>query len=255
MEKQAREKNLINNQFYDDLGKEWLNRLDHPIALLRAENAVRVPWIIREIALRMGLSAKILDVGCGGGLLTNPLAKAGFDVTGIDLSQSSLDVAKESDATQKVKYLHGNAYSLPFNAQSFDVVCAMDILEHVENPNLLIQEASRVLKPGGLFFFHTFNRTPLSYWTVIKGVEWFIRNTPSNMHVYSLFITPAEIKRYCMANHLQVVELVGLQPKLFSPSLLKMALSRKVPSSFSFKFSKSLKTGYCGIAIQQDPLS
>ena len=85
MEKQACDQAVINNQFYDDLGKEWLFRNDHPIALLRAENVIRVPWILREILMRVGPSAKVLDVGCGGGLLTNPLAGAGYEVTGIDL--------------------------------------------------------------------------------------------------------------------------------------------------------------------------
>ena len=126
----------------------------------------------------------------------------------------------------------------------------MDILEHVENPNQLIAEASRVLKPGGLFFFHTFNRNPITYWMVIKGVEWCVRNTPANMHVYPLFITPKELENLCKDNDLNIVELIGLQPKVFSWPMLKMLFSRKVPHDFAFQFSKSLKTGYCGIALK-----
>ncbi|HEY4254745.1 MAG TPA: bifunctional 2-polyprenyl-6-hydroxyphenol methylase/3-demethylubiquinol 3-O-methyltransferase UbiG, partial [Chlamydiales bacterium] len=179
---------MINNAFYDELGSEWLNRFDHPIALLRAENRTRVPWIVNEIGERVMGPAKVLDVGCGAGLLTNQLSLEGHTVSGVDLSDSSLEVAKRTDTTQNVQYLKANAYCLPFPNETFDVVSAMDVLEHVEEPNCLIAEASRVLKPNGVFFFHTFNRNLLSYLLIIKGVEWCVKNAPKNMHVYPLFI-------------------------------------------------------------------
>ena len=143
--------------FYETLKDQWYTADDHPIALLRAENAVRAPWVIEEIARRIGNNARILDIGCGGGFLSNPMADAGYDVTGIDLSETSLAVAEENDASKNVKYLKADAYALPFEDHSFDVACAMDILEHVNNPEILIREAARVVRPGGLFFFHTFN--------------------------------------------------------------------------------------------------
>jgi 2-polyprenyl-6-hydroxyphenyl methylase/3-demethylubiquinone-9 3-methyltransferase len=124
----------------------------------------------------------------------------------------------------------------------------MDILEHVEEPQLLIAEASRVLKPKGVFFFHTFNRNAFSYIVVIKGVEWFIKNTPRRMHVYPLFITPNELKEHFDLYKLRAVHWVGLAPKIFSLQTLKMLFSGSVPPDFSFKFTRSLLTGYCGIA-------
>lgn len=241
----------INNEFYNELGGGWMNRADHPVALLRAENALRAPWICREIRKRIGSRAKILDVGCGAGLLTNHLAQNGYDATGIDLSASSLDIASKMDVTKTVQYQHANAYALPFPNNSFDVVCAMDILEHVEVPNLLIAEASRVLRPEGLLFFHTFNRNLLSYFFIIKGVEWFVPNTPSNMHVYSLFIRPDELEEMLQDYKLKPVEWHGFVPKILSPPLVKMLLTRRVPSNFSFRFSRSKLTGYCGIAEKQ----
>jgi len=236
---------MINNEFYDDLQDEWYTRIDHPIALLRAENAVRIPWIAEKL---QGSSKQILDVGCGAGFLTNALSELGHEVTGIDLSRSSLEIAKKFDPTKKTSYQIANAYSLPFKDGSFDAVCAMDILEHVDEPGLVIAEAARVLKPGGQFFFHTFNRNWQSYFLIIKGVEWFVKNTPKNMHVYPLFIKPVEMRSLCHLHLLEVTELLGFQPKMDPKVLLKLLLTRKVPSNFTFVFSKNLTTGYCGIA-------
>lgn len=245
---------MINNTFYEDLLEKWYTAEDHPIALLRAENKIRNPWILSELSKRVSSGASFLDIGCGAGLLTNLIQKAGYQTTGIDLSQSSLSVARRFDTTQKVHYVKANAYELPFPNETFDAVSAMDILEHVEHPHLLIKEASRVLKKGGIFFFHTFNRNPISYLLIIKGVEWCVKNTPKNMHVYPLFIKPWELKILCSQQGLEIQETVGLRPKFFSLSFFKMLLTRKVSSDFSFCFSKNLLTGYCGIAKKKESL-
>lgn len=243
MERQAGSQ-TINNAFYEDLGDLWYTAFNHPVALLRAENAVRIPWILSEI----GTSPRsVLDIGCGAGLLTNALSSVGHETTGIDLSTSSLETARRHDKTQKVHYLEANAYSLPFKDASFDVCCAMDVLEHVEDPGLLIAEASRVLKPNGLFFFHTFNRNPLSYFLIIKGVDWFVQNAPKNMHVYPLFIKPRELEELFQIYKLRSLKWVGLRPA-FTRAFLQLLLTRKVPKNFSFRFSNSLATGYCGLA-------
>lgn len=243
MERQTGHK-TINNEFYEDLEERWYTASDHPIALLRAENAVRVPWIMAQI----GKKKKVLDIGCGAGILTNALAKEGHIVHGIDLSKKSLEVAHNYDITKKVVYTQANAYSLPLNDKEFDVVCAMDVLEHVEEPSLVISEASRVLKKGGLFFFHTFNRNFLSYLIVIKGVDWFVPNAPKNMHVYPLFIKPDELEEICESRDLKIVELLGFSPKIFSKPFWKMVFTKKIPQDISFSFSKNLSTGYCGFA-------
>ena len=123
-------KQQINNEFYDDLQDRWISASDHPIALLRAENALRNPWISSHIAE----GACVLDVGCGAGLFTNDLAKQKFcSITGIDQSSGALQVAQDSDITKKVIYKQASAEALPFEDEVFDIVCAMDLLEHVED--------------------------------------------------------------------------------------------------------------------------
>lgn len=247
---------MINNDFYDTLHDDWYSASDHPIALLRAENAVRVPWIIQEIREKIkGKTVDLLDVGCGGGFLTNALALEGHNVTGIDLSPSSLEIAKKYDRTGKVRYLEADAYTLPFENESFDVVCAMDILEHVTEPERLIREASRLLRPGGLFFFHTFNRNPLSYLLIIKGVDWFVPNAPKNMHVYPLFIKPQELTQLIHNHGLKDEKLLGFVPDFLTGSFWKLLVTRRVPADFKFKFCRDLTTGYCGFAIKQHHFS
>lgn len=242
----------INNAFYDDLGDDWYTSCNHPIALLRAENKIRIPWILSEINKKFG-NANILDIGCGAGMLTNALSQAGHCVFGIDLSESSLAIAKKRDPTGLVMYQKANAYALPFPDSSFEIVCATDVLEHVEMPQKLIAEASRVLKPGGLFFFHTFNRNFFSYLLVIKGVEWCVPNAPPRMHVYPLFIKPKELSAFCKNSSMEIESLIGLRP-CFSLGLWKMIFQRKISDYFSFQFTKNLLTGYCGIACKSGSL-
>ena len=257
MDKQTSQKVLINNAFYEELGEGWYTADDHPIALLRAENRARLPWVREEISARLPANRlsgnpplTLLDIGCGAGLLANGLVSEALEITGIDVSQQSLDVAQKYDVTRSVRYMCANAYALPFRDKSFDVVCAMDVLEHVEQPHLLISEASRVLRDGGLFFFHTFNRNLLSYLLIIKGVDWFVKNAPKNMHVYNLFMTPQELLVMCQAVDLHVAKVVGLTPKVCSSAFWKLVFFRQISSDFRFVFTKSLLTGYCGVATK-----
>lgn len=238
----------INNAFYEDLGDAWYEDEVHPIALLRAENRARNPWILDQIKSRLGPSQEILDIGCGAGFLANALAMHGHHVTGIDLSLRSLEIAKKRDRTEHVRYMQLDAFALPFLDRSFDVICAMDFLEHVEMPGQIIRDVARLLRPKGLFFFHTFNRNLWSYLIVIKGVEWCIPNTPANMHVYSYFIKPAELEGWCEQSGLKLQEMRGLSPRMSSPAFWKSLLIRKVDQKLEFHFTSSLKTGYVGIA-------
>jgi 2-polyprenyl-6-hydroxyphenyl methylase/3-demethylubiquinone-9 3-methyltransferase len=246
----------VNNEVYNRLGDRWYSAEDDPIALLRAESRLRNPWIARELAQLVGEGpARVLDVGCGGGFLSNYLAALGHHVTGIDASPDALAIARRYDTTALVSYRVANALELPFAAASFDAVCAMDFLEHVEDPDRVIAEAARVLKPSGMFFFHTFNRTFLSWLVVIKGVEWFVRNTPRNLHILRLFLKPEEIDAACARHGLVTAPMRGIRPQL-GAAFFKMLLTRRVSKDFSFVFTSSTGLGFSGAATKsRTPLS
>lgn len=239
----------IDNSIYNTLGDRWYTAYDDPVAVLRAESKVKAPWVIERIKNRFTelSQARHLDVGCGAGFLSNQLSQEGLDVTGLDMSAESLHVAGKYDQTRKVKYVAGDAYSLPFPDASFDSVSAMDFLEHVDNPLRAVGEMSRVLKPGGLFFFHTFNRNWLAHLVVIRLLEFLVKNTPPRMHVIELFITPEELRNQCQACNLEVLEMTGIRPR-FSTLTLKSILTGVVPEKFSFKLTPSLKLSYMGYA-------
>jgi len=238
----------INNAYFDELDEKWYGASDHPVALLRAGNELRNPWIQQVLNEKVLTSSEVLDIGCGGGFLTHYLAEQGHQVKGIDLSEQSLEMARKLDPSGKVEYTRASAYALPYPDESFDVCTAMDLLEHVESPGLVIKEAGRVLRKGGLFFFHTFNRNPLTYLLVIKGLEWCFSNVPPRIHTHPLFIKPKELKELCENHSLEVKEMKGVRPDFSNQAFLKMVFQRKVAEDFGFVSSRSLSTGYSGYA-------
>jgi 2-polyprenyl-6-hydroxyphenyl methylase / 3-demethylubiquinone-9 3-methyltransferase len=218
-------------------------------AFLRAENRARAPWVAKKIAHHFAhKQCSVVDVGCGAGFLSNALAQYGHHVTGIDLSEESLNVAREKDVTHTVYYCNANGYALPFSPLQFEVICAMDLLEHVEEPGKMIAEASRVLKPGGLFFFHTINRNWFSWLFALKGVEWFVPNTSPD-RLYRRFIKPKEMSKYLEQNLLKISEIFGLTPTL-DKEFFKLVLNKIISNHFSFKIVPSLKCGYMGYAVK-----
>src|SRR6185503_18157551 len=159
----------------------------------------------------------------------------------------NLAVARANDRSRSAVYERADACALPYTRGSFDVVCAMDLLEHVEQPERVIAEASRVLAPGGLFVFHTFNRTWQSRLIIIKGVEWFVRNAPKDLHVSRLFVTPDEMRAMCHSAGFEALEIRGSRPRFGWP-LWRMVLTGKVGDDFAFTTTPSIKLGYTGIA-------
>jgi len=246
--REARGAGSINNTWYADLGTRWYTAEDTPIALLRAEARHRNPWIASSIASAFdGKPCRVLELGCGPGFLSNYLPPQGHPVTGLDTTDENLTVAREFDRTRTAVYVRGDACALPYADGSFEVVCAMDLLEHVEHPERLIAEASRVLAPGGLLFFHTFNRNWLSNVVVIKGVELFVRNTPKDLHVLRMFLKPEEVTQMLGTHGLAPVQIRGSRP-CFTWPLWRMLATGKVGDDFAFTFTPSTTIGFTGVA-------
>lgn len=242
----------VNNAWYADLGARWYEAKDTPIALLRAEARHRNPWIASELDRAFGgAKVRVLDLGCGAGFLSNYLAVQGHAVTGVDMTDENLTVARANDVTRAARYERGDACALPFAPGSFDVVCAMDLLEHVEDPARVIAEASRVLAPGGLFLFHTFNRTWQAELVVVKGVAWFVKNAPDDLHVSRLFVTPDELRAMCREHGFEVPAIHGSRP-VFGWPLWRMLATGVVGDDFAFTDTPSTKLGYTGIARRGD---
>lgn len=241
-------KKQINNDYYNHLGDTWYDADDDPIAILRAERKVKNPWVIERIKKHFkSQDIKIADIACGGGFLSNDLGEIFSEVHALDASNSSVETAKKNDISQKVNYIVGDAYDLPYENDSFDVVCTMDFLEHIDDPERVIKECSRILKPGGLFFYQTFNRNLLAWLVVIKFMEWFVPNTPKNLHVIHLFIKPKELQAMFDRINLNVVEWKGWGPR-FNRHFIHSVFKRSVTKNFGFKVSNSLAIGYIGYA-------
>jgi 2-polyprenyl-6-hydroxyphenyl methylase / 3-demethylubiquinone-9 3-methyltransferase len=173
-------------------------------------NPLRLRWI-EGIA---GLAGKrVLDVGCGGGILSEAMAGLGADVTGIDLSERALQVARlhllESKAA--VTYRHAAVEDLARDQPaSFDVLTCMEVLEHVPEPAQHVAACARVLKPGGLAFFATINRNPKSFLFAIVGAEYILGLLPRGTHQYEKFIRPAELTAWCRGADLSVERMIGM---------------------------------------------
>jgi len=173
-------------------------------------NPLRLKWI-RD---RAGLAGqRVLDVGCGGGILSESMASLGANVTGIDLSEKALKVARlhllESGA--QVSYRHVAVEELARSEPgTFDVVTCMEVLEHVPDPARQILACAQLLKPGGHAFFATINRNPKSFLFAIVGAEYILRLLPRGTHEYAKLIKPSELSAMCRQAQLSVTELIGM---------------------------------------------
>jgi 2-polyprenyl-6-hydroxyphenyl methylase/3-demethylubiquinone-9 3-methyltransferase len=238
----------VNNAFYEDLGSQWFDSNDHAIALLRAETGARLEYI-REVFSKENLRepARVLDIGCGGGLVASPLAAAGFVVKAIDRSNGALAAARaRTPSGLTVTYASGDAYALDEPAETFDAALLLDILEHLEEPGRAIEQAARVLRPGGLLVFHTFNRSWLAWALAIHGMKFVVRDVPDHLHVYRLFIRPPELEQMGRRQGLLLRDIRGIRPRVFHKSFVLSLLRRQLHPEFSFVFGRSAAAGYVG---------
>jgi 2-polyprenyl-6-hydroxyphenyl methylase/3-demethylubiquinone-9 3-methyltransferase len=164
---------------------------------LHAINPLRLDWIQKHTEIQ---GKKVLDVGCGGGILTESLAKIGAHAKGIDLSEKALKVAEYISAENLANK----------EAGQYDVVTCMEMLEHVPDPQSIIKACSALAKPGGKVFFSTLNRNPKSYLLAVIGAEYILRMLPKGTHDYKKFIKPSELHGFLQDAGLEMNEIIGL---------------------------------------------
>ena len=215
---------VIDNEYYEGMDQLWWDPAG-PAAILHAINRPRVGFYLQELG---GLEGRrVLDAGCGGGLVARELVAAGAEVVGVDRSLGSLGVARRA-VRGHFRPAQGRLERLPFAAGSFDAVVAADVLEHLPDLPAAVAELARVLAPGGSFVFDTVNRTPWSWFTAVFGLEQVLRMVPRGTHDWRLFIRPAELDRLLRRAGLAPVSLCGLAPEIGPGVVARGLLTRRI---------------------------
>lgn len=196
-------------QKFSDLAHRWWDPTSE-FKPLHDINPLRLEWIDRASPLA---GKRVLDVGCGGGILSEGMAAKGATVTGIDLSEKALGVARLHlfESGLKVEYHHTAAETFAAeHAGEFDVVTCMEMLEHVPDPASTVAACAHLVKPGGDVFFSTLNRNFKAYLFAVIGAEYLLNLLPRGTHDYAKFIRPSELARACREAGLETAELVGM---------------------------------------------
>jgi 2-polyprenyl-6-hydroxyphenyl methylase / 3-demethylubiquinone-9 3-methyltransferase len=196
-------------QKFSDLAHRWWDPAGE-FRPLHDINPLRLDWIDRHARLA---GKRVLDVGCGGGILAESMAGRGADVTGIDLSEKALRVAQlhllESGAKVRYELAAVDAYA-EAHAGAFDVVTCMELLEHVPDPAAMVAACGRLVRLGGQAYFSTLNRNAKSYLYAVLGAEYVLGLLPKGTHDYQRFIKPSELARFCREAGLRVEEITGM---------------------------------------------
>ncbi|WP_114639003.1 bifunctional 2-polyprenyl-6-hydroxyphenol methylase/3-demethylubiquinol 3-O-methyltransferase UbiG [Polynucleobacter necessarius] len=183
---------------------------------LHAINPLRLNWIKSFVNLE---GKKVIDIGCGGGILAESLSRSGADTTGIDLSEKALKVAElhalEVGANLTYRSISAEALA-DEQSEQYDVVTCMEMLEHVPDPASVVRACAKLCKPGGTLFFSTLNRSPKSYLFAIIGAEYILKLLPKGTHEYTKFIKPSELAAFTRHAGLEMIGMKGLNYNPFT---------------------------------------
>ena len=216
-------KNVDPNEIrkFEELASRWWDK-DSEFKPLHDINPLRANWIDNFSPVA---EKKVLDVGCGGGILAEALAQRGAMVTGIDMGDAPLGVAKlhQLESGLSIDYHKSTAEDFAKDHENaFDVVTCLEMLEHVPDPSSVVSACAKMVKPGGHVFFSTINRNPKAFLFAIIGAEYILRLLPRGTHEYAKFIRPSELVNWSREANLQVNQMTGL---LFNPLTKKYKLS------------------------------
>lgn len=222
---------------FSELAHRWWD-VESEFRPLHMINPLRLDWI-QSMCPLSGLRA--LDVGCGGGILADSMARNGAEVLGIDLSSKALKVAQLhalEAQTPRIGYREVSAEALADEVPaSFDVVTCMEMLEHVPDPASVVKACSTLVKPGGWVFFSTLNRNPKSFLFAILGAEYLLNLLPRGTHEYAKMIRPSELAGYCRQAGLDLRQASGLE---YNPLTKRYSLTRDTGVNYLFATRKSL---------------
>ena len=221
---------------FSSLAHRWWD-VDGEFGPLHAINPLRLDWIDGIAPLK---GQRVLDVGCGGGILADAMARKGAEVLGIDLAEKSLKVAQlhaleagTSQITYRLVAAEALAAEMP---DHFDVVTCMEMLEHVPDPASAVQACARLAKPGGWVFFSTINRNPKSFLMAILGAEYVLNLVPRGTHEYARLLRPSELARFCRDAGLDMQQSRGLQ---YNPLSRRYRLSTNTSVNYMLATRKS----------------
>jgi len=202
---------------------------------LHAINPLRLSWIKSFVNLE---GKKVIDIGCGGGILAESLSQSGADTTGIDLSEKALKVAElhalEVGANLIYRSISAEAMA-DEQTEQFDVVTCMEMLEHVPDPASVVRACAKLCKPGGTLFFSTLNRSPKSYLFAIIGAEYILKLLPKGTHEYAKFIKPSELVAFTRHAGLEMLGMKGLS---YNPFTQVYSLSDDVDVNYMIAVQK-----------------
>ena len=257
----------IDNDLYNAKENNWWDPVNVMYLLKTSVNPVRVGYAKRKLFEDLHVDPagkKALEVGCGGGILAEEIARMGFETTGIDPSEPSLKIARKHAAAEglNIQYDFGTGEALPYEKASFDVVFCCDVLEHVRNLPKVISEIARVLKPGGVFVFDTLNRTFVSKLVAIKIWQEWKRWAffPPKLHNWKMFIKPDELKLLLFDHGFDFKEFRGTQPNVPIPKMLGY-LRKRAKGEWTYKDlgenfwlveSNDMKIFYTGLAVKKE---
>jgi 2-polyprenyl-6-hydroxyphenyl methylase/3-demethylubiquinone-9 3-methyltransferase len=214
---------------FSELAHRWWDP-DSEFRPLHQINPLRLDWIAKRAPLN---GTRVLDVGCGGGILAESMARRGADVLGIDLAEKPLKVAQLhalESGTSSVDYRRVSAEDLARERPAhFDVLTCMEMLEHVPDPASVVSACAALVRPGGALFFSTLNRNPKSFLFAIVGAEYLLGLLPKGTHEYARFIRPSELARWCRDAGITVSETCGLE---YDPVKRRYSLSRDISVNY-----------------------
>ena len=194
---------------FNNLAHKWWDSTSE-FKPLHDINPLRVDFIKSKVDLK---GKRVLDIGCGGGILAEALAREGAEVTGIDQGEKVIKIAKlhSLESQLNINYEQINIENfIKKNKQKFDVITCLEMLEHVPDPASVIKACSQILKPDGKLFLSTINRNPKSFLFAIIGAEYILKLLPKGTHTYEKFITPSELRDYCNQSNLKFNDLIGM---------------------------------------------